>query len=133
MADAYQGYVEAKRSHGLIDLNDMLTGCADLLERDTAVAAASKWRTRHLFVDEFQDVNPAQWRLLCAWLQGRADLFVVGDPRQAVYGWNGADPGLLDRLPKTAAGDDRPPTRRQPPVVAPGHCRRPGRPGHRCR
>jgi DNA helicase-2/ATP-dependent DNA helicase PcrA len=57
-----------------------------------------------VFVDEFQDVNPAQWRLLQAWLGDRRDLFVVGDPRQAIYGWNGADPTLLDRLPDLLDG-----------------------------
>jgi len=104
IGEIYNRYVEAKHTHGVIDLNDLLTRGAELLERDPAVAAASKWRIRHLFVDEFQDVNPAQWRLLGAWLQGRTDLFVVGDPRQAVYGWNGADPTLLDRLPDLLPG-----------------------------
>jgi DNA helicase-2/ATP-dependent DNA helicase PcrA len=103
-ADAYRRYEEAKQTHGLIDLNDLLIRCADLLERDTALAAAARWRIRHLFVDEFQDVNPAQWRLLMSWLGERTDLFVVGDPRQAVYGWNGADPTLLNRLPELLAG-----------------------------
>ena len=45
-------------------------------------------------------MNPAQWRLLKAWLGGGSDLFVVGDPRQAIYAWNGADPTLLERLPE---------------------------------
>jgi DNA helicase-2/ATP-dependent DNA helicase PcrA len=104
IADLYLRYVEAKRTHGVIDLNDLLTRAAEVLAGDTAVAAASRWRIRHLYVDEFQDVNPAQWRLLGAWLQDRTDLFVVGDPRQAVYGWNGADPTLLDRLPTLLPG-----------------------------
>jgi DNA helicase-2/ATP-dependent DNA helicase PcrA len=104
IAKAYTGYVEAKRHHALIDLNDLITCCSDLLERDATAAAAWRWRIRHLFVDEFQDVNPAQWRLLGTWLQGRGDLFVVGDPCQAVYGWNGADPSLLERLPQLLPG-----------------------------
>jgi DNA helicase-2/ATP-dependent DNA helicase PcrA len=104
VAEGYGRYEEAKRKHGVIDLNDLLTRCADILHGDTAVAAAARWKIRHLFVDEFQDVNPAQWRLLSAWLQGRTDLFAVGDPRQAVYGWNGADPSLLSRLPELLPG-----------------------------
>jgi len=103
-AEIYRRYVEAKKTHGVIDLNDLLTRCAELLEADSAVAAAARWRIRHLYVDEFQDLNPAQWRLLMAWLGDRTDLFVVGDPRQAVYGWNGADPTLLDRLPELLPG-----------------------------
>jgi DNA helicase-2/ATP-dependent DNA helicase PcrA len=104
IAGTYARYDEAKRTHGVIDLGDLLTGCAEVLERDTAAAAAARWRIRHLFVDEFQDMNPAQFRLLNAWLGGRTDLFVVGDPRQAVYGWNGADPTLLERLPELLPG-----------------------------
>jgi DNA helicase-2/ATP-dependent DNA helicase PcrA len=104
VAESYGRYEEAKKKHGVIDLNDLLTRCADILERDTAVAAAWRWKIRHLFVDEFQDVNPAQWRLLGAWLQGRTDLLAVGDPNQAVYGWNGADPSLLARLPELLPG-----------------------------
>jgi DNA helicase-2/ATP-dependent DNA helicase PcrA len=59
-----------------------------------------RWRYRHLFVDEFQDVNPSQFRLLQGWLGERLDLCVVGDPNQAIYSWNGADPSLIDRLPE---------------------------------
>ena len=72
----------------------------DLVEQDpavtdTAFAAAQRWRFQHLFVDEFQDVNPLQLRLLDAWRGDRYDLCVVGDPHQAIYGWNGADAGFL--------------------------------------
>lgn len=104
IAEIYARYVEAKRTRHVIDMGDLLTRCAELLKNDAAVAAASRWRIRHLFVDEFQDVNPAQWRLLTAWLGDRTDLFAVGDPRQAVYGWNGADATLLDRLPELLPG-----------------------------
>ena len=51
-----------------------------------------------------QDVNPAQFRLLTAMLADEPDLFVVGDPNQSVYGFNGADPTLLDRLPDLLRG-----------------------------
>ena len=87
-----------KRKRGVVDLDDLLRLCAESLEADPDFAAAQQWRFRHLFVDEFQDVNPLQFRLLRAWLGDRSDLCVVGDPRQAIYGWNGADPGLLDRF-----------------------------------
>ncbi len=58
-------------------------------------AAAQRWRFQHLFVDEFQDVNPLQLALLDAWRGTSTDLCVVGDPHQAIYGWNGADAGFL--------------------------------------
>ncbi len=104
VAEVYAMYVAEKKQRGLIDLDDLVTRCASLLEDDETAAAAQRWRVRHLFVDEFQDVNPAQWRLLRAWLGDGRDLFVVGDPRQAIYAWNGADPSLLDRLPELLPG-----------------------------
>lgn len=98
VADTLHRYQLAKQRKGLLDLDDLLTSAADLLEGDATAAAAVRWRLRHFYVDEFQDVNPAQWRLLMSWLGDRRDLFVVGDPRQSVYCWNGADPTLLDRI-----------------------------------
>ncbi len=104
VAECYALFREEKHQRGLLDLDDLLDHCARLLETDGEAAAGQHWRIRHLFVDEFQDLNPAQWRLLRAWLGSRDDLFVVGDPRQAVYGWNGADPTLLERLPDLLPG-----------------------------
>ncbi|MHB1776555.1 MAG: ATP-dependent helicase [Acidimicrobiales bacterium] len=103
-AELYAAYEQTKRRRGALDLDDLLWECGDLLEDDPTFAAAVRWRFRHLFVDEMQDVNPAQFRFLQALLGGRADLFVVGDPHQSVYGWNGADPGLLERLPSLVPG-----------------------------
>ena len=88
----------------LLDFDDLITACADALAGDAAFADAVRWRTRHLFVDEMQDVNPAQFRLLTALLSDEPDLFVVGDPNQSVYGFNGADPSLLYRLPEILRG-----------------------------
>ena len=104
VAGIYAAYLDEKRRRKLLDLDDLVTECATLLEHDESAAAVQRWRVRHVFVDEFQDVNPAQWRLLKAWLGDGSDLFVVGDPRQAIYAWNGADPTLLDRLPQLLPG-----------------------------
>ncbi|MDE3086002.1 MAG: ATP-dependent helicase [Acidobacteriota bacterium] len=104
VADLLARYEEEKRRRGVVDLDDLLARAAELLESSGAAAEAARWRVRHLFVDEFQDVNPAQWRLLEAWRAGRPDLCVVGDPRQAIYAWNGSDPTLLHRLPALVPG-----------------------------
>jgi len=95
IAGWYRSYEEEKHRKGLIDFDDLLSQCADALEGDRDFAAAQRWRFRHLFVDEFQDVNPLQFRLLTAWLGDRSDLCVVGDPNQAIYQWNGADATFL--------------------------------------
>ncbi|HVL92573.1 MAG TPA: ATP-dependent DNA helicase UvrD2 [Acidimicrobiales bacterium] len=99
MAAIYQRYEDDKRARRLVDFEDLLSLCATAMEEDAEFAAAQRWRFRHLFVDEFQDVNPAQFRLLAGWLGRGNDLCVVGDPNQAIYAWNGADPGLLTGFP----------------------------------
>ncbi|HEY6624205.1 MAG TPA: ATP-dependent helicase [Acidimicrobiales bacterium] len=100
MAGHYRTYEETLRRRGVIDLDDVLLRAHDLIEQDPGFADAVRWRYRHLSVDEFQDVNPAQYRLVRTILGDRTDLFVVGDPNQAIYGWNGADPTLILRLPR---------------------------------
>jgi DNA helicase-2/ATP-dependent DNA helicase PcrA len=95
MATVYQRYEDEKRRKRVVDFDDLLVQCAHALETEAEFAAAQRWRFRHLFVDEFQDVNPVQYRLLEGWLGDRVDLCVVGDPNQAIYSWNGADPAYL--------------------------------------
>lgn len=96
----FAAYEDEKRKRGVVDFDDLLVLCADALETDHDFALAQRWRFRHLFVDEFQDVNPLQFRLLQAWLGDgtEPDLCVVGDPNQAIYRWNGADPSYLTRF-----------------------------------
>ncbi len=98
IASLIAAYEQAKARRGVMDFDDMLALCADLLEDDPRFGAAQRYRFRHLFVDEFQDVNPLQHRLLRGWLGDRADLCVVGDPNQAIYRWNGADASYLVRF-----------------------------------
>ncbi|MGI8794457.1 MAG: ATP-dependent helicase [Acidimicrobiales bacterium] len=95
VATIYERYEAEKRRRRVIDFDDLLSLCARALEDDPDFAATQQWRFRHLFVDEFQDVNPAQFRVLKGWLGNGTDLCVVGDPNQAIYGWNGADPRLI--------------------------------------
>jgi DNA helicase-2/ATP-dependent DNA helicase PcrA len=94
VARDYRAYETLKRRGGLVDFDDLIDLAADAFEPghgDEAFAAAERFRFRHLFVDEFQDVTPAQLRLVRAWLGGRSALCVVGDPDQAIYGFAGAD------------------------------------------
>lgn len=95
IADLLVGYQQLKRRKRVVDFDDLLELARRDLLADPDYAAAIRWRYRHLYVDEFQDVNPLQFDLLRQWRGGRNDLFVVGDPDQAIYGWNGSDPDLL--------------------------------------
>lgn len=95
VAEVYAAYETRKHRGGLVDFDDLLALVARALEDDESFASAQRWRFRHLFVDELQDVNPLQFRLLEAWRGDRYDVTAVGDPQQAIYGWNGADAGFL--------------------------------------
>ena len=104
VAETYARYEAERTKRRLLDFDDLIGACGDALAGDSDFADRIRWRSRHLFVDEMQDVNPAQFRLLTALLSDEPDLFVVGDPNQSVYGFNGADPTLLDRLPEILRG-----------------------------
>ncbi len=98
VASLYGRYEADKRRRGVMDFDDLILHCAETLERDADFAAAQRWRWSHVYVDEYQDLNPLQFRLLRAWLGSNTDLCVVGDPNQAIYSWNGSDRSLLERF-----------------------------------
>lgn len=92
IAVALEGYTQALAERGELDYTDLLTRTADLLERYPDVAAEVHNRYQSLYVDEYQDVDPAQQRLLTAWAGPGRDITAVGDPRQSIYAFKGADP-----------------------------------------
>ncbi|MEO5839216.1 MAG: ATP-dependent DNA helicase UvrD2 [Acidimicrobiales bacterium] len=122
MAEAYRRYEQEKKERRVVDFDDLLSLCRRALETDTEFGSAQRWRFRHLFVDEFQDVNPSQFTLLKAWLGSSADLCVVGDPRQAIYSWNGADATYINdfdqHFPGAASVELRNNYRSTPQVMA---------------
>jgi DNA helicase-2/ATP-dependent DNA helicase PcrA len=90
-ADLAAAYERLKRRRGVVDFDDLLDLNLRAVESDVAFRELVHWRFRHFFVDEAQDLNPLQHALLEAWRRGRPDICLVGDPRQAIYGWNGSD------------------------------------------
>ena len=95
IAAAWKTYETFKSRRRLVDLDDLLVRMLDEMRRDETFTHIVRWRLRHFHVDEAQDLNPLQHAVLEAWRAGRDDLFLVGDPAQAIYGWNGAEPRLL--------------------------------------
>ena len=97
---AYRRYDETLRAYRAVDFDDLIALPVQLLA--THKAAAAKWRERcgHLLVDEYQDTNPAQYRLIRLLVGARAAFTVVGDDDQAIYGWRGATLDNLGQLPK---------------------------------
>ncbi len=85
-----------KKSLGLIDYNDMLTGVQTVLAGDEggSLLAVLRNRWKYGLVDEFQDTDPVQWDIFKRIFVDGADrqrLFIIGDPKQAIYGFRGAD------------------------------------------
>lgn len=95
VAAVYEAYEQAKRSAGMLDFEDTLALTAGLVEDDRQTAHEVRSRYRAFVVDEYQDVNPLQQRLLEAWLGDRDDLCVVGDAQQTIYSFTGASPDHL--------------------------------------
>ncbi len=95
VAEVYAGYEEAKRRNNEIDFSDLLLIMAGALEETPEVARAIRTQYRYFVIDEYQDVSPIQQRLLDAWLGGRDDVCVVGDPNQTIYSFAGARPSYL--------------------------------------
>jgi DNA helicase-2/ATP-dependent DNA helicase PcrA len=91
----YNAYEQLKRESGLLDFEDMLLLTAALIEEHRDIASEVRDRYRWFVVDEYQDVNPLQHRLLDAWLGDRDELCVVGDPEQTIYSFTGASPRYL--------------------------------------
>lgn len=97
-AQLYADYEAKKAKRRVLDFDDVLADAMDLMMSDPKHAAARRWMHQHLLVDEFQDINPLQFALLRSWLGPESTLLVVGDPDQAIYGWNGADPELINSV-----------------------------------
>jgi DNA helicase-2/ATP-dependent DNA helicase PcrA len=83
-------YREEKRKRFLLDFDDLVVHLGDLIKSDTEFGDLMRWKYRHVFVDEVQDMTLAQLNLLKVMLGDNNDLFGVGDTRQSIYEWNGA-------------------------------------------
>ena len=102
--DVFDLYERTKRKRGVIDLNDFMTSVVNDAAKDTRIGESIRFQYKHISVDEAQDMNPLQYEFLKVLIPSSPDLFLVGDPNQAIYGFNGADKTLFDTLPTLSAG-----------------------------
>ena len=100
VAEAFAVYHEELAARHWVDFDDLIGLAARALASDSDVAAHYRRRFRSVSVDEFQDVDEPQYRLLAllAPPNGTGSLCVIGDPRQAIYGFRGADASCFDRF-----------------------------------
>ena len=103
LEEAVRTYMEMQRVGNLLDFDDLLLKTIRLIEQGRAQKGWEK-PFSYLLVDEFQDINPLQYRLMCAWNQAGRELFVIGDPDQSIYGFRGADAQCFDRLSRDYEG-----------------------------
>jgi DNA helicase-2/ATP-dependent DNA helicase PcrA len=104
VAKIYSAYSRALRAANAVDFDDLLLLTARMLGRDEGVRTALRERWQYVMIDEYQDTNKAQFEIASGLVGDgagggtgasgggrRPNIFVVGDPDQAIYGWRGAD------------------------------------------
>jgi DNA helicase-2/ATP-dependent DNA helicase PcrA len=115
IARAYKASEELLREKKRSSFGSLITGAVELLERDAALRATLQNRYRYILVDEFQDTNIAQLRLLELLVNESKNIFAVGDNDQAIYRFRGASFGsfklFLERFAGWREGEDSTPFR----------------------
>lgn len=101
-----QRYAAMKRERALLDFSDLEWLAAELLQNDQVQKRYRGSEFKHLLVDEFQDTNRAQWQIIqsLADVNRGGSLFVVGDPKQSIYQFRGADVSVFERVREHIAG-----------------------------
>ncbi len=91
IAAVYAAYQERLAIEGLYDYEDLIYRVVMHFSADTALLAAWQDRFRHIFIDEYQDLNYAQYRLVRQLMPDDGEICVIGDPDQSIYSFRGAD------------------------------------------
>lgn len=92
-------FEEEKRATHALDFDDLESNAIVLLEKFPEVRIQYQSLFAHILVDEFQDLSTAQGRLIdLLWQPGKNRLFFVGDPKQSIYGFRGANVDIFDRF-----------------------------------
>ncbi len=98
LATAIAAYATLMATRNWVDFDDLVLLAAEALQHDAELAARVRGRFRVLCVDEFQDLDEAQYRLMRLVAPDGAGLCVIGDPDQAIYGFRGADASAFVRV-----------------------------------
>ena len=90
-AMAYRRYQKALKNAGAVDFDDLLLCTEDLFAGFPAARREEAGRFDHLLIDEYQDTNSSQYRIVKSLAHDHGNLCVVGDDDQSIYGWRGAE------------------------------------------
>ncbi len=99
----YEAYRQKCASFGALDFDDLLLRTLGLMDR-IDIPPVLTARFGHLLVDEFQDINEVQYALVKQWGRTTGNIFVIGDPHQAIYGFRGASPRFFEEFRRDYPG-----------------------------
>jgi len=105
LRSSYQNYTEYLRNNNYIDFDDCITIPIDILEKNREILKEIQSRYTWICIDEFQDINAAQYRfiqLLAPY--ENANICIIGDPNQAIYGFRGSDNSYISRFKEDYPG-----------------------------
>lgn len=91
VAEIFQRYEIEKHAAGALDFDDLLTKTAELFEKHPEVRQKWQQRFKHVLIDEYQDTNAVQYKLVKSLVNTERNICVVGDDWQSIYSWRGAD------------------------------------------
>ncbi|MTH95388.1 ATP-dependent helicase [Roseibium sp. RKSG952] len=103
-AEYYAAYEREIARRGDLDFSDLVTKALEALSKSGDASEFVRSRIRHVLVDEFQDVNLSQVRLLTLLAEKGAKIWAVADDDQALYGWRGGDVGFTVNFTETFKG-----------------------------
>jgi uncharacterized protein (TIGR00375 family) len=101
LAEVYHSYQNLLAIQGLNDYEDLIFKVVQLLETDSTVCKKYRHQFQHIFIDEYQDLNHGQYRIVQALAPPKSsnrNLCVIGDPDQSIYGFRGSDVGYFTRF-----------------------------------
>lgn len=91
----YKKYETAKNAANKFDFDDMLIGCYQLFINEPAILERYQNRFQYILIDEFQDINKVQYKLMKMLSKGSQNICVVGDDDQSIYAFRGSDPSFI--------------------------------------
>jgi ATP-dependent DNA helicase Rep len=94
----YKNYLQTLLTYNAVDFDDLIMIPVKILSENNEARDRWQLQIEYLLVDEYQDTNAAQYKLIKILTHGRQNLTVVGDDDQSIYGWRGADPENLTQL-----------------------------------
>ncbi len=91
----YHSYEDQRSLDKMIDFDDMVFDCCEMLKNDKTVSEYWQQRFDHILIDEYQDINKRQFETVSRLLSDKTCIFAVGDDDQSIYGFRGSEPGCM--------------------------------------